>query len=118
MSRHKTVIGNYRRCMGCRRDLKMCPENFGPHKTGVGGYQPRCRKCMAASSRMHHKLRKEEIARIRALNAPPLKPGQICDHCFDLSHRRPLSGCPRCKLEFAPLAPVELVLYRNYERAV
>jgi len=106
--------GPMRECRTCKRVLPLTGEHYGRHDHGRDGYHPHCRVCCRARKRAHRAL---QAAR-RAQACGPLAPGQICPECADLGHRRPLSGCPRCKLAHVPLPPVELVTRRSYEAAV
>lgn len=110
MPRGKSLPETWRECHGIVLELTL--ENFAPHPTGRNGWQPRCRECMREYKRANRKM--SHVPRPVAL----LKPGQICPECFDLPHRRPLTGCWRCEQPYAPEPPVELVTHRSYERAV
>jgi hypothetical protein len=103
-----------RECRTCKRKLPLNSENFGRHDHGRDGYHPHCRACCRVRKKAHRAAR----AARRAMNRPPLLPGQTCDECFDLGHRRPFAGCPRCKLAHVPLPPIELVTRRSYEAAI
>jgi hypothetical protein len=106
--------GPMRECKTCKRVLPLTREHFGLHDHGRDGFNPHCRVCYRLRKKAHRLA--EQARRAQAL--PPLAPGQICDECCDLGHRRPAAGCPRCKLAYVPLPPVELVTRRSYEPAV
>jgi hypothetical protein len=113
MSRAKSPPETWRECRGCKRMLELTLANFAPHKTGRNGWQPKCRQCMTEFKRAWRKLN----PRYRT-EPKPLKPGQVCDECFDLGHRRPADGCSRCRQPYESLPPIELVTRRSFERAV
>lgn len=106
--------GPMRRCSTCKQVFPLTREHFGLHSHGRDGFSPLCRTCYRARHRRNRALQKAR----RAQGCVPLAPGQICDKCCGLAHRRPRRGCPRCKLAHVPLPPVELVTRRSYEPAV
>ena len=116
--RTKTPPETWRECRGCKVKLELTLANFGLHRTGANGWMPRCRGCMSALKRAWSKKHRDELAKARLEAAPPLKAGQICPECCDLSHRRPRFGCPRCRAPYESLPPIELVTRRSFERAV
>ena len=106
--------GPMRECRTCKQKLPLTPEHFGRHDHGIDGFNPNCRPCYRARQRRHRARQAAQRTQAYA----PLAPGQICDECFGLGHRRPFAGCPRCKLAHVPLPPVELVTRVSYEPVV
>ena len=106
-----------RMCRDCKRKLPLDREHFAVHANCLGGFNTRCLPCLRAAKRASARNLRALRARIKARSVP-LAPGQICPECFDLGHRRPFAGCPRCKLAHVPLPPIELVTRRSWEPAV
>lgn len=108
------TIDPARWCPDCKRAFSR--------RVGVDVYEPegtrrnkarsaRCRRCTLVYKRRWN------LARLPKKPPEPLKPGQRCPECEGLAHRRPLSGCPRCKRGYVPLPPVAPVL-RKFDWAV
>lgn len=114
MSRANPPREHVRECRTCKRVMPLTRRHFGRHEHGRAGYHPHCLACCRARKRAQ---RAAQAAR-RAEPQRLLKPGQVCPECCGLGHRRPLGGCPCCKLAHVPLAPVELVTRRSYEASV
>lgn len=110
MSRVKSLPETHRECHGIVLPLTL--ENFALHSTGRNGYMKRCRECVKVAKRIWQK----QHPKLKEL--PPLKPGERCRECEGLAHRRPATGCPRCRLPFEAEPPVELVFRRSYQAAV
>jgi hypothetical protein len=106
--------GPRRECRGCKQEFPLTREHFGRHQHGRDGYHPHCRTCCRTRKKAQRAREAERRAGIR----PPLPPGQLCDECCGLGHRRPFAGCPRCGLAYVLEPPVELVTRRAYEPAV
>jgi hypothetical protein len=104
----------FRECRSCHDVLPCTLEHFGKHLTCRGGLNTQCITCVRAGKRLSRKY----LEALREKAPPPLKPGQRCPKCEGLTHRRPLTGCPRCHLAYEAEPPVELVTHRSYERAV
>jgi len=108
-------------CRGCGRTFPLAPFYFARHASCLHGFHARCRECVLLGKREGYGRTSEQQAELRwqAYRArAPLRPGQRCDECCGMSHRRPPEGCPRCSAPYAPLPPVELVTHRSYEPAV
>jgi hypothetical protein len=108
-------------CRGCKRTFPLAPFYFARHPTCLYGYHSRCRECVLLGRGNEYGRSAEEREELRARKwraRAPLKPGQRCDECCGMSHRRPQAGCPRCSLPYEPLPPLELVTHRSYEAAV
>lgn len=108
-----------RTCLGCKGLFPLEVEHFARHASCRGGFSARCRDCVSLGKKATRLevTAAEAEARRRELRGP-LRPGQRCDECAGLSHRRPRAGCTRCKGAYAPLEPLELVTHRAYEPRV
>lgn len=77
----------------CRKYAKDCPVIKERWKTSA-----------KASYRAKHGDPKPRGGRV----AEPYTPRSHCKSCFDLAHRRPLTGCKRCGLSHSDEAPMTL----------
>lgn len=114
MTQQRT-IDPARWCPDCKRTYaRVCKTDaFAPTGTPRNGARSaRCTLCMQRYKRAWRKA--DELRKAAAV---PFKPGDHCNVCEGLAHRRPLDGCPRCKLAYVPLPPVEPVL-RKFDWAV
>lgn len=102
-------VPDKKQCRGCGRTFPLAPYYFARHATCAHGFHARCRECVMLGKKSEPDVVDER---------PALRPGQRCDRCCGMSHRRPKAGCPRCRAAYAPLPPVELVTRRSFERAV
>jgi hypothetical protein len=114
MSRANPPPETHRECRSCRQVHELTLKHFGLHLTCRGGFNTQCKDCV----RLGKKVSRLRLVEVRAKAAPPLKDGQICPECFDLTHRRPQHGCARCGLSYAPESPLELVTRRTWNYAV
>lgn len=110
MSRTKSPPETHRECRSCHITKPLNLVHFAHHRTGRNGWHPRCRKCQTEFGRAYRKMNPR-----KAKPKPPLKTGQRCDECEGLAHRRPLAGCPRCRLAHVPEPKVEPVLRQFQE---
>lgn len=96
--------------------MALTAEHFAPHATSKGGFKGRCRDCLRLYNRWNEEKRQRELEAIK-VTPQPLKAGERCRECEGMPHRRPAEGCPRCRLPYQPLPPVQPVL-RKFDWAV
>ncbi len=119
--KRRAPLPDKKQCRGCGRTFPLAPYYFARHATCLYGFHARCRECVLLGRKGERHASAEERAELSwpAYRArAPLRPGQRCDECCGMSHRRPADGCPRCSLPYEPLPPLELVTRRSYEPAV
>lgn len=104
---------------GCKRAVPV------PPKGRTGMWHPECGWAKAEHER--ERLRKKNLHRNRprpekgapsrgqTVNGnsrgqdPDRISKRVCDECSDLPHRRPIRGCPRCRLPFAAEATRDIL---------
>jgi hypothetical protein len=97
----------YRTCTRCSRCLALNEENFYRSRKSKSGFQGRCKQCNCDGNRERRNGRGRGRGQVvRADTGEPRRRQEICPVCASLAHRRPESGCPKCKKPYVPLSPI------------